>query len=84
MSRPDLVGLTNWRMPLRVGGPPQGTAHGICEDYRTASGIDLVHDAADRNAGRMLAMPVLAPWARDGVINRCFDPRLTRDRLDRC
>ncbi|MGH8809078.1 MAG: alpha/beta fold hydrolase, partial [Noviherbaspirillum sp.] len=25
-----------------------GTAHGICEDYRAAAGIDLEHDRADR------------------------------------
>lgn len=31
-----------------------GTAHGICEDYRAAAGIDLEHDRADRAAGRRL------------------------------
>jgi len=51
-----------------------GTAHGICEDYRAAAGIDLVHDRADREAGRVLALPVLALWGRDGVVERCFDP----------
>jgi len=51
-----------------------GTAHGICEDYRAAAGIDLVHDRADRDAGRMLEMPLLALWGRDGVVDRCFEP----------
>jgi len=51
-----------------------GTAHGICEDYRAAAGIDLEHDRADRDAGRMLQMPVLALWGRDGVVGRCFEP----------
>ena len=52
----------------------EGTARGICEDYRAAAGIDLVHDAADRAAGRRLEMPVLALWGRDGVVDRCFRP----------
>ena len=51
-----------------------GTAHGICEDYRSAAGIDLVHDRADRDAGRQLPMPVLALWGEQGVVHRCFDP----------
>ena len=51
-----------------------GTARGICEDYRAAAGIDLVHDNEDRAAGRMLKMPVLALWGRDGVVNNCFRP----------
>jgi len=51
-----------------------GTAHGICEDYRAAAGIDLVHDRADRDAGRKMATPTLVLWGRDGVIERCFKP----------
>ncbi|CAN5134434.1 alpha/beta hydrolase [soil metagenome] len=51
-----------------------GTAHGVCEDYRAAAGIDLTHDRHDRDIGRSLQMPVLALWGRDGVVNRCFEP----------
>jgi len=51
-----------------------GAAHGICEDYRAAAGIDLAHDRADRDAGRRLAMPVLALWGEQGVVHQCFDP----------
>ena len=51
-----------------------GTAHGICEDYRAAAGIDLVHDRADRDAVRRLETPTLALWGRDGVVNHCFKP----------
>jgi haloacetate dehalogenase len=51
-----------------------GTAHGLCEDYRAAAGIDLIHDRSDRDAGRMLEMPVMALWGADGVVNRCFKP----------
>ena len=51
-----------------------GTAHGLCEDYRAAAGIDLVHDRSDRDEGRVLEMPVLALWGADGVVHRCFEP----------
>ena len=51
-----------------------GAAHGVCEDYRAAAGIDLDHDRADRDAGRRIATPTLVLWGRDGVIERCFRP----------
>lgn len=51
-----------------------GTAHSICEDYRAAAGIDLEHDRADRAQGLHLAMPLLALWGADGVVQRCFRP----------
>jgi haloacetate dehalogenase len=58
---------------IRAAGLP-GTAHGICEDYRAAAGIDLEHDRADLEAGRKLAMPLLALWGAEGVVERCFKP----------
>ncbi len=51
-----------------------GAAHGMCEDYRAAAGIDLEHDRADREHGVLLSRPLLALWGRDGVVNRCFRP----------
>ena len=51
-----------------------GTARGICEDYRAAAGIDLVHDRADRAAGNHLRLPTLVLWGEQGVVHRCFDP----------
>ncbi|MCT6719364.1 alpha/beta fold hydrolase [Acidovorax sp. K2F] len=51
-----------------------GTAHGICEDYRASAGIDLMHDRADRDAGRQLPMPLLALWGEQGVVHQCFQP----------
>lgn len=51
-----------------------GAAHGICEDYRAAAGIDLEHDRFDRDAGRKLQMPLLALWGEQGVVGRCFEP----------
>ena len=50
------------------------TIRGICEDYRASATIDLVHDRADRDAGRKVACPVLALWGAGGVVARCFDP----------
>lgn len=34
--------------------------HAMCEDYRAGAGLDLEHDAADRD--RKLAMPLLVLW----------------------
>ena len=51
-----------------------GAARGVCEDYRAAAGIDLVHDRADRAAGRRMETPTLVLWGRDGVIQTCFRP----------
>ncbi|MFN3790190.1 alpha/beta fold hydrolase [Massilia sp.] len=53
-----------------------GAAHGICEDYRAAAGIDLEHDRADRALGRRIDTPLLALWGEQGVVQRCFDPLL--------
>jgi haloacetate dehalogenase len=58
---------------LRCAALP-GTAHGMCEDYRAAAGIDLVHDRADRDAGHKLAMPLMVLWGAEGVVQRCFKP----------
>ena len=58
-----------------------GAAHGLCEDYRAAAGIDLEHDRADRDAGHRLRQPTLVLWGRDGVIERCFQPLQEWQRL---
>ncbi len=47
------------------------TIRASCEDYRASAGIDLDHDRAD--AGRKLAMPVLAIWGTRGVVGKMFD-----------
>jgi haloacetate dehalogenase len=47
------------------------TIHASCEDYRASAGIDLEHDRAD--AGRKLAIPLLAIWGTRGVVGRMFD-----------
>ncbi|MDP3226498.1 MAG: alpha/beta hydrolase [Acidovorax sp.] len=60
-----------------------GTARGICEDYRAAASMDLDHDRTDREAGRQLAMPLLALWGEQGVVHRCFDPLAEWQRVAR-
>jgi haloacetate dehalogenase len=51
-----------------------GAAHGMCEDYRAAAGIDLIHDREDIAAGKKLEMPTMVLWGADGVVNKCFRP----------
>ena len=51
-----------------------GAIHASCEDYRAAATIDLVHDRADRDAGRRVTCPLLALWGESGIIGRCFQP----------
>jgi haloacetate dehalogenase len=41
--------------------------HAMCEDYRAGHTTDLVHDEADRAAGRKIACPVLALWGTTGL-----------------
>ena len=58
-----------------------GAAHGMCEDYRAAAGIDLEHDRADRDAGRQLGMPLLVLWGEQGVVHQCFQPLVEWQRV---
>jgi haloacetate dehalogenase len=51
-----------------------GAAHGLCEDYRAAAGIDREHDREDEEHGRRLTLPMLVLWGEQGVVHRCFDP----------
>ena len=51
-----------------------GAIHASCEDYRAAATVDLVHDRADRDAGRRVSAPLLALWGEHGIIGRCFKP----------
>lgn len=61
-----------------------GAAHGLCEDYRAAAGIDMTHERADRDADLLIEPPLLALWGAQGVIHQCFRPldewrRVARD-----
>ena len=51
-----------------------GAAHGICEDYRAAAGIDMAHERADRESRRLIEAPALVLWGERGVIHKCFEP----------
>ncbi len=52
-----------------------GAIHAICEDYRAGAFIDGNHDAADRDAGRQIAVPTLAIWEDPGDAPLPFDPK---------
>lgn len=47
------------------------TLHAVCEDYRAAAGIDLVHDAADTE--RKIEVPLLVLWGAKGVVGNTWD-----------
>jgi haloacetate dehalogenase len=51
-----------------------GTITAICEDYRAAATIDLVHDRASRAAGQRVACPLLVLWGAKGVIGKWYRP----------
>ncbi|HET7730467.1 MAG TPA: alpha/beta hydrolase [Usitatibacter sp.] len=46
--------------------------HAVCEDYRAAVGIDLVHDEADLHV--KIAMPMLVLWGEKSHVNRSYRP----------
>lgn len=50
-----------------------GTVAAICEDYRAAATIDLVHDRESRAAGIKVQCPLLALWGRKGRIEAWYD-----------
>ncbi len=41
--------------------------HGACNDYRAGATIDWRLDREDREAGRKIAVPLLALWGSDGI-----------------
>ncbi|MFZ9372783.1 MAG: alpha/beta fold hydrolase [Hylemonella sp.] len=50
-----------------------GSARGICEDYRAAATIDLVHDRADREAGMLVQPELRVLWGQHGAVGQNFD-----------
>ncbi len=46
---------------------------GMCEDYRAAATIDLVHDRESRTAGHRIAAPLLVLWGAKGKIAQWYD-----------
>ena len=55
---------------LRCFAQPE-RLHAMCEDYRAAASIDLVHDAADEKT--KLQMPLLALWGEAGFVGTNYD-----------
>ena len=51
-----------------------GMIAGMCEDYRAAATIDLVHDRISRAEGRRVQCPLLALWGASGSIGGWYDP----------
>jgi haloacetate dehalogenase len=58
---------------LRCFSNPE-TIHATCEDYRAGATIDLVHDRADREAGKKIACPAHILWGDQGLVGRRYDP----------
>jgi len=62
-----------WHEYLAGASNPQ-SMHAMCEDYRAAASIDLIHDRQDREEGRKLQMPLRVLWGEHGLVNKCFQP----------
>lgn len=58
--------LSALRDPARI--------HAVCEDYRAGAHADVEHDRVDFEAGRMIAMPVLALWGAAGIAPAASTP----------
>jgi haloacetate dehalogenase len=58
---------------LQAARTPEMIA-GMCEDYRAAASIDLVHDRASRDAGDRVQCPTLVLWGERGRIGEWYDP----------
>ncbi len=58
---------------LKAAADP-GTITAICEDYRAATKIDLVHDKAARAVGQKILCPALVLWGAQGLVGRLYDP----------
>ena len=50
------------------------TINAICEDYRAAATIDLIHDKTTRENKIKLEMPILVLWGKKGKIDQWYDP----------
>ena len=69
----DIFSPARWADYLAGVSNPQ-SMHAMCEDYRAAASIDLVHDRADRATGKKLTMPLRVLWGEHGLVNKCFRP----------
>jgi haloacetate dehalogenase len=46
---------------------------GMCEDYRAATSIDLVHDRESRAAGQKVRCPMLVLWGAKARVAKWYD-----------
>jgi haloacetate dehalogenase len=69
---PELMGTEAFEDYRRAIHDPE-TVHGMIEDYRAGLGIDRRHDEEDRRAGRRVACPTLALWARRDDLEGLYD-----------
>jgi haloacetate dehalogenase len=67
VGREDPVLGAEYRRVFRI----PGTLHAMCEDYRAAASIDLVHDEQD--LGTKIACPLLVLWGERGSVARRYD-----------
>ncbi len=67
---PDWIGHAVFQEYLRTFRQPE-TIHAICEDYRAAASIDLVHDRTDLD--KKIECPLLVLWSEKGPFHRLYD-----------
>lgn len=48
--------------------------HSMCQDYRASATLDLDEATDDLSKGRLVQCPLRVLWAKEGVIEKCFDP----------
>jgi haloacetate dehalogenase len=51
-----------------------GTIAGSCADFRSALGVDLVHDDESAAAGQQVECPALALWGAQSFVGRGYEP----------
>lgn len=67
---PAWVGAAAYQDYLRCFRDP-AAIHAMCEDYRAAASIDLVHDGADQN--KKIQCPLLVLWSEKGPFHRLYN-----------
>jgi haloacetate dehalogenase len=67
---PDWIGPDVFEEYLRTFRQPE-TIHAICEDYRAAASVDLVHDRADLD--KKIPCPLLVLWSEKGPFHRMYN-----------
>lgn len=73
----DLAAFADGAMAhYRAAFTQEKRIHTACEDYRAGATCDVEHDAADRDSGRKIAIPVLALWGesrKTGFVHNPLD-----------